>query len=280
MNTNVDRSDIINRFLNGEMEADELIEFEKKLRDDRVLRKMFDDASAIESVLCAKNSVKAGKGSSFEKIVTRSIASHALPVQRRRFMVWHRVYAIAASLIIMIMGGYIAGNKFNGQKVAASSNVKSKGPVADKSVLPGKSIMRLTPHAVYLAEEGTKSKIIRQSDSGITVAVSQGNICFDVHDHKKQPITVATPHTAIILSEAVTKVVVTELETEVSVLEGTVQVVHRFNSTIAGEFAAGVALYADYRSFDFSEALTSDVCDNRKSVFRAYIAWVQKQAHG
>lgn len=277
MKSSENNKKLIERFLNGELDDQEQMEFEHSLSNDSALCEMLEAAASLEGMLHGQDKTLRGRGT-FEHIVTESRLSGKAKINQSNHVQWQRLYAIAATLVIIILGGYIV--KLTMQQLPVNvARVNESPEHREVKKAAGKTITRITPSTVFLAEEGTRSRILRQDDSSITLMVSQGNICFDVNGPESRPIIVATPHSAITLSQSVTRIVVTELETEVTVLEGTAEVIHRSDRTKSGTLKAGSALFADYTTLTFADALAKNVCDSRKTVFRAYLAWVQKQAN-
>jgi hypothetical protein len=274
-----DKKLMVERFISGLMEEKELAEFTSALERDGELRSLLDVASGTEALLHAAVKTPASNFR-YEQLTDRMFGPNEVKTVSAGSR-WLPVYAVAATLVIMLMGGYIFVNGRNMPAVTADANVKAAGsPVAlPQKMRSGKSIIRLTPTTLLLAEEGTKSRIIRDADSAVHIVISQGNACFDVAKSERLPITVATPHTAIVLNGSVTRVVVTELETEVSVLEGSVEVVHRYDGAATRELSVGGSIFADFTTLQTADALTLEACESRKSMFRAYVAWVQQQAH-
>jgi ferric-dicitrate binding protein FerR (iron transport regulator) len=76
------------------------------------------------------------------------------------------------------------------------------------------------------------------------------------------------------------RVVVTELETEIMVLEGAVEVVHRSSPGSFRRLAAGRTGFADHRSLQSSAALTPELCERRTTLLRTYVEWVEHQMRG
>ncbi len=74
------------------------------------------------------------------------------------------------------------------------------------------------------------------------------------------------------------RVVVTELETEVAVLEGSAEVTHRYDREAFLELPAGVSAIADFSTLRDAEKPGTD--EHRALMFREYVEWVRRQARG
>jgi ferric-dicitrate binding protein FerR (iron transport regulator) len=185
---------------------------------------------------------------------------------------WMQLYAIAATLLLFIACAYIS-------IIRKGSTVQPHLVNAGYSH-SGKSIYQLSDGAFFLSEEGSKVRIMRgENNFPEHVILSQGNICFDISGIEPDTITVATPHAAVVLSKrTVTRLVVTELETEVTVLEGNAEVIHRYHRDKQQKLAAGGTVYADFNAVQVAQNLAPEVCQSRTSIFKTYISWVQKQA--
>lgn len=145
----------------------------------------------------------------------------------------------------------------------------------------GKSITRLSQQALLVSEEGTKARVTADSGNGISVIFAQGNAVLDITDSNRTAISIVTPHGIIICDKAmVCNVVVTELETEVTVLAGSIEAAHRNDPATSILLTTGSVGYADYTALQVVEPLTMALCKQRTVLLRAYIAWVQQQAHG
>ena len=71
-----------------------------------------------------------------------------------------------------------------------------------------------------------------------------------------------------------------ELETEIMVLEGMVEVVHRNDLDSPQMLMAGGTGFADFKSLQRMANLTPEICERRTSMLRTYVGWIQKQVHG
>jgi hypothetical protein len=275
-----DKKRMVERFLSGEMRQPELAAFTAALEHDSELRLLLDAESGMEGLL--HDALKAPLSvMQYETLTDRTLGLTKEKTASGGDR-WLHIYAIAATLLIMVMGGYTFITSKNMKNVTAGVNapLPSRTVTTPHKMRSGKTIIHVTPTTLLLAEEGTKSHVIHDGDSAIQIVISQGNACFDVAKNEQLPITVATPHTAITLNGSVTRIVVTELETEVSVLEGEVEVVHRYDQDAARELPVGASIFADFKTLQAAEALAPAVCESRTTIFRAYVAWVQQQAHG
>jgi len=268
-----ERRKLVERFCTGAMKQDELLKFTDMLEHDGELRELLDQESGVEALLhgCGSTTLADRR---FEHALNRTVSMAPKTITR---IPWVHLYALAASLLLIVMGGYQLSGWSQSKKLFDNSH----SAAAQKDIKRnGKSIMRLTPNTLYLSEEGSKVKVVDDGDNVVNVVLQQGNICFEVGNGESRMITVATPHTAIVLGGTVTRVVVTELETEIAVLEGAAEVVHRYHRDAPQPLVAGSAVLADYTDMTFASALAPDVCESRTLLFRKYISWVQKQVHG
>lgn len=273
--TESERRKQIERFLSGKMDADALNVFKEKLDLEPQLRSELECESGIDALLYNAGS-STGTDQSFitalDKVMRKPVSQgRSKNVLSGR---WMQLYAIAATLLLAVAGIYVAKIR-EGTVVQSYPNLVNAQ--ANRS---GKSIYKLFGSAFFLSEEGTKVRIIRgENEFPDQVILSQGNVCFDVSGIEPNTITVATPHAAVVLSKSVvTRVVVTELETEVAVLDGNAEVIHRYHLDKLQELAAGGTVYIDFNTLQVAHNLAPEVCQSRTSLFRTYISWVQKQA--
>jgi len=270
----------VERYLLGEMGEEEILQFKKRMDDDRELREILERESGVEAAIlgsqeCRVNDIR------FSKAIDRALALQQSTGPRgKRVPDWLVVYAIAATLVLVLLGGYSIRLllKESSHVAKVASHTIGKGSIAIPQ--KGKSITKLTDNAVLVTEEGTKAQVIKTADSAINVLVAQGNACFDVPNNNHLEITIATPHMAVTLNSAVVRLIVTELETEIVVLDGSAEVVHRYSTETSHTLLAGNTGFADYRLWKATSSLTPEVCENKTALLRTYVDWVRKQAHG
>jgi len=282
MLTDNERAKLMERFLTGTMDAEELRTFTDMLEHEPQLRSELERESGVDALLH-----NAGTGTladkRFDAALDRAVGK-AVPLPSKKQGIlrghWMQLYALAASLLLVASGMYIVASR---QQTSVASAGNEKGPdmlQRENCRHDGKSIYRLSDRALFLSEEGSKVKVIPGDDSAVNVVLSQGNVCFDIGDDDPHTITVATPHAAVILSKrAVTRVVVTELETEIAVLEGNAEVIHRYHRNHPRELATGGTVFADFKTVQVAQNLAPEVCESRTNMFKAYVSWVQKQVH-
>jgi len=275
MMTESERRKLVELFLTGKMDSAALDAFKERLDIDPQLRCELERESGIDALLY-KTITYREADQSFIDALDKVIRQPVSPRRSKNVLggYWIQLYAIAATLLLFVAGAYIA-------KIRKGIVVKSYTNLVDTQLnRSGKSMYKLSENAFFLSEEGTKVRIMRGENKFTDqVVLSQGNVCFDVSGIEPNTITVATPHAAVVLSRrAVTRVVVTELETEVAVLEGSTEVIHRYHSDKLQELTAGGTVYVDFNALQVAQNLTPEVCQSRTSLFRTYISWVQKQA--
>lgn len=276
MLTNEEHDKLVERFLTGAMNADELQKFTDILEHDPGVRKLLERESGVESLLHGSGSTSLADRR-FDRALNTAVGT---ATRRTVALPWMHLYALAASLLLVIMGMYLFTGRAVNRSDSTVAGISPHHVVQCPAEHGGKAIMRLTAHTLVLSEEGSRVKLVNGNDGAVHVVVSQGNICIEVDKKESLQITVATPHSAIVLSGAVTRVVVTELETEVAMLEGSAEVIHRYNRESRQLLTAGYTVLANYDEVTPVAALAPEVCENRTVLFRKYVTWVQKQAHG
>lgn len=271
-----ERGKLIDQFLSGTMDAGELHKFTDMLDNDPQLRYELEQKSGVDALLHSAGNATSDN-QHFIIALDKVLGKPVLNRTKKNVLVgyWVQLYAVAASLLLAVAGVYIVNMRkdasFHRQAVSVSTT----------SCHGGKSIYNLSDGSLFLSEEGSKVRVLPGKGNDVNVVLSQGNVCFDVPDTALHTITVATPHAAVILEKrAVTRVVVTELETEVAVLEGNAEVIHRYNRDQLRELATGGTILADFEAVQVAQNLSPEVCGNRTNLFKAYISWVQKQARG
>lgn len=263
----------IEYFLSGKMNTEDLTAFSKMLDLEPQLRSELEHESGIDALLYnAGTSTETDQSfiTALDKVMGKPVSSG----KKKNVLAghWMQLYAIAATLLLFIACAYIS-------IIRKGSTVQPHLVNAGYSH-SGKSIYQLSDGAFFLSEEGSKVRIMRgENNFPEHVILSQGNICFDISGIEPDTITVATPHAAVVLSKrTVTRLVVTELETEVTVLEGNAEVIHRYHRDKQQKLAAGGTVYADFNAVQVAQNLAPEVCQSRTSIFKTYISWVQKQA--
>jgi hypothetical protein len=270
-----DNRDMVERFLANQMGVEERERFVDAVRNDPALKSLLERESGIEALAAiAGNMVPAD--SRYVQVMDRALGITAAPF-RKKHSTWLGWYACAATVALMVTGGYII-------HATQSRAGSSTGAVAENggNEIPrsGKKIVELTSGTLFLAEEGATVRTVWNGDSSVNVLVSQGNICFDVAKGDDALVTVATPHAAIVLGSSVTRIVVTEIETEVAVLDGNATVIHRYNREMVDAHSGGTMVIADITAMRTSGATLPELYESRKLMFREYVSWVRRQAHG
>lgn len=270
-----DNEQLIRRFLAGELREKELAEFQDLLQKDPELRNRLDAESGTEAL------VHDAAGSPapdirYKAIVDRTVGT--LDTERRGTGAWLKVYAVAATLLLMVLGGYALRMRSPMEPGPSVSEQTTGSPVHIRE--NAKSITRLARNAVLVSEQGTKAQVMKRDDGSVQVVIAQGNAFFDVASLDGSELDVVTPHSAMTLHGTVFRVVVTELETEISVLEGAVEVVHRNHLDSPRLLMAGVTGFADFSSLQTAQPMAPEMCERRKSLLRTYVGWVQEQMNG
>lgn len=266
----------IERFLSGKMDTEALATFYDMLIHDPQLRCELERESGVDALL-HNASTSSEADQSFITALDKVMAKPVFPGREDKKALtghWMQLYAIAATLLLVIAGLYIA-------IIRKDKSVQSYPNFVNLvSSRNGKSIYHLSDGTFFLSEEGSKIRIIQgEKKFPNHVILSQGNVSFDVSGIEPNTITVATPHAAVVFSKrAVTRMVVTELETEVAVFEGNAEVIHRYHRDKLQELGAGGTVYVDFDAVQVAQNLAPEVCQSRTSLFKAYISWVQKQA--
>lgn len=281
MLTESERKKLIEDFLGGIMNSEALSTFTDMLKHDSKLRHELERESGVDALLHGTASASIADqyfSNALNSAIRKQVSINT--VKKGFSLNWMKIYALAASMLLALAGVYIASlHKTSMIKELFSVNDhESSMNVAFNS---GKSIYRLSNGSLFLSEEGSKLRVLHGDNSAINVVLSQGNVCFEMSKSDSNTITVATPHAAIILSNRnITRIVVTELETEIAVLEGNAEVVHRFHRDQQKELAAGGTVFAGFDAVQVVQSIAPEICENRTNMFKAYISWVQKQARG
>jgi ferric-dicitrate binding protein FerR (iron transport regulator) len=277
MNNQNDKKHDVERFLTGEMGEKDALQFRKRCSNDSELKQELEQESGVDALLSDSGNV-AMHDVRFSAVVDRVLGSNDSQSSKKGPL-WLYVYAVAATLVLALLGGYGIRSLLPLPSKGASTIETGK---AGEVVIPstGRTVTRLAEKALFVSEQGTKAKVVKRNGNSIQVLIAQGNICFDVSETGDREIIVATPHTAIAVQGAVTRVVVTELETEISVLDGMAEVVHRYDSGTTRVMPAGSTCFADFQKLETTAILTREVCENKTNMFRDYVTWIQKQARG
>lgn len=273
------QKELIQEFYNGEMDAAAVEKLEKMSRKDPELQTLLNEKSGMEALLLEQKGDHIS-GGRYSDIVDNVLYGKATGNYVVRSSLWLRGYAIAATLLVVLAGGILLRKNF--VKYQVEHVQKTTEHVPENIAIPqsGKSIARIADNAMMVSEEGTRVKVLESGDSATTIIVAQGNVSLDVRGNVDGDYTVVTPHIAVTLHGTVVRTVVTELETEINVLEGSVSVVHRYDHSASRELEAGHIVFADYKSLKAETRLTQEVCESRIAIFRAYVRWIQEQKNG
>jgi hypothetical protein len=273
------KKQLVAEFLNGEMKPEKIAWFETMCRKDMELQELLEKNATMDALLYEQHST-CGNEEKYPEMVDALLFGNEVMKKSRRVSFWLRAYAVAATLLVVLSGGLLLQKNITRQSLKRSDAEPVRIPGSHPIPQSGKSITRITSDAVLISEEGTRARVVSVGDTATTVIVAQGNVSLDVKGTSGGAYTVVTPHTAVTLHGTVVRVVVTELETEINVLEGSVEVVHRYNTDVARELHAGHIVFADSRSLETETRLTPEVCNSRKNLLRAYVQWVQEQKNG
>lgn len=273
-----ERNKLINRFLSGEMSGEEYGAFRRAVREDPCLRRELEGESAVDALLhdsagCAETDIR------YESYVDRAVGSVHVPGDTSGAHLRLRIYALAATLVIVALGGYVLSTLSIRREKASSLGITSQGGYLSVP-REGKSVTRFAGSAVLVAEEGTKARVLEEGEGLVKVVVAQGNVCFDLSGEHSTEVSVVTPHGAVMPQGTVFRVVVTELETEVTVLEGAVEVVHRKRPNSPQVVSSGGTAMADFRTLQTAELLDRRICRRRTALLRTYVGWVRDQMEG
>lgn len=274
-----EKKQLVTEFLSGEMKPERIVRFEKMCRKDSELRALLEKHAAMDALLYEQQGTSATEGN-YREMVDEILFGNEAGKKNRRVSFWLRAYAIAATLLVVLSGGLLLQKNTNQQSLKRSKAETVGIPGSHPIPQSGKSITRITSDAVLISEEGTRARVVTVGDTAATVIIAQGNVSLDVKGTSGGTYSVVTPHTAVTLHGTVIRAVVTELETEINVLEGSVEVVHRYNSDVTRRLHAGHIVFADSRSLETETRLTPEVCSSRKNLLRAYVQWVQEQKNG
>ena len=274
----------IEEFFNGEMDSAAIEKFEKQCRKDPELQVLLDEKSGLEALLLEhKGEHAAGghyAGGHYNDMIDEILYSKEKQHIISRNSIWLRVYAIAATLLVVLSGSLLLQK--NLVKYQLEHTVKKTEYIPENITIPqsGKSIARIADNAFMVSEEGTRVKVLESGDSAATIIIAQGNVSLDVRGTTVNTYTVVTPHMAVTLHGTVVRLVVTELETELNVLEGSVAIVHRYDHSVTRELEAGHIVFADCKSLKTETRLTPEVCESRIEMLRAYVRWIEEQKNG
>lgn len=273
------RKDLIEEFYNGEMDPAAVEKLERQSRKDPELRTLLNEKSGLEALLLDQKDDRVS-GKRYADIVDGILGDKTAGNVIIRSSLWLRGYAIAATLLVVLTGGVLL--RKNMVKYQVEHTRKTTASVPENIAIPqsGKSVARIADNATMVCEEGTRVKVLESGDSAATIIIAQGNVCLDVRGTISDAYTVVTPHMAVTLHGTVVRMVVTELETEVNVLEGSVAVVHRYDHSTSRMLEAGHIVFADCKSLKTETRLSRDVCESRIVMLRAYVRWIQQQKNG
>lgn len=274
MNAN-SRSEMVGRFLAGGLSGEEIEMFRELLEKDAFLRQELEEEAGIEALshlAFARDETQHNYDHLIDKAIHQGKKQGSTSTA-----FWINVYAVAATITLLALGVHAIS-------IALSKNTRLRASenASDYVSVPrdGKSLTWLSPNAVLLTEPGTRAHLKDGEESRKQVVIAQGNAFFDIPELRGAPVSVITPHTAITINNTVVRIVVTELETEISVFEGDVEVVHRDDRDRILHLATGGTGFADHRTLQMTNSLDSEMCQRRVSLFRTYVGWVKNQMKG
>jgi len=269
------RDEVLRRFLTGDIEGEELVEFQSVLHNDPDIRRRLNKTSGFEALMYD------AVGQPVNDIRYSAVADKVVNGTRdvnRAAPTWLKLYALAATIVLVVVGGLLLESRVVPESSAPTATTDHNRPATLRQ--NAKSITRLAPDAVFVSEEGTKARVIKDADSVVNVVIAQGNTWFDVASRHNRQVHVVTPHGAASLHEAVFRIIVTELATEILVFDGMVEVVHREHRDSPEVLLAGSMGYADFLSINTAQTLNIDICQQRKLLLQTYLGWVREQVQG
>jgi hypothetical protein len=170
------------------------------------------------------------------------------------------------------------------EPLSASKRIVARDHLADPLVphIPDdrKSYIRLADSTGLLAQRGSRVRVQERTDSTIALLMAEGNCIFSVKKNGFHRFGVLTPHASITVTGTVFRVLVTELETEVTVYEGAVVFTPREGGAAGDTLYAGAAAVADIASPGTALLDSSRMLKTRRSLLRDYLEWLNTESLG
>lgn len=303
-----ENNDLALRFLQGQLSPEETRAFLKRVRGDSGLRRALAEESRDESallhaactsdVLCLSTGPANEPGtagalsdSEWRRIAREAVGRAnaraqterpALALTRER-----RLYALAAVIVLAVLGlGTIAIFR---TALPAPSRPAS---VAEHAAEPRETHTAEQEHRLaaipqdkkvytkvsettgFLAEQGSRARLYEKSDTTATVLVASGNLLFGVEADTHERFTIVTPHAVVTVPGAVLRVVVTELESEVTVYDGHADIVHQRQPGLQTSLSPGTTCVADRSSLIGSGLSNERLVEKRAKLFKDYLAFL------
>ncbi|MBD3243077.1 MAG: hypothetical protein GF331_20975 [Chitinivibrionales bacterium] len=199
-----------------------------------------------------------------------------------------RLYALAAVLVLALLGlatvatfRYVLPARGDRQAAAMTATTAEHPPLSAEDHLQLASIpqdkkvyTKIADASGFLAEQGSRARLYEKTDSTATVLVASGNLLFGVEENSFTQFTIVTPHSVVTVSGTILRVVVTELESEVTVYDGHADVVHQRRPGLQTRVPPGNTCVADRNSLIASGLSNERLVQKRARLFREYLTFL------
>ena len=140
-----------------------------------------------------------------------------------------------------------------------------------------KTFTRISAETGILAEPGTRIRLREHTDTSVVVLMAAGNALFVVGKQRYEAFVVVTPHSVVSVTGTIFRVVVTDIESEITVYEGSVEVAHEGHRHVLTPVGSGATCVADDDSVITSDLENDLLVGRRRELLGRYLEFLCKE---